>query len=279
MKILKPLRAQLAAAQAALEAAEKATAAQTMPAQAVPTQLPQENQNAPETQEALTSHSAPPSPPATLSDFARTMTQAYSFTDNAITIGTLVENNTPTQGVCARIPLNIFNRHLLVAGATGSGKTRTLQLLAEGLSRAGTSVLLIDVKGDLTGVAQNGTASDKLLARTQANGQEWVSASFPTELLTLGGIDTTTPGAIVRARISDFGPLLLAHALSLNTTQEQALHLIFHWADTHALELVDLSDLRAVISYFTSPEGKEELSTIGGVSKATAGVILRALTT
>jgi len=172
----------------------------------------------------------------------------------------------------------MFNRHLLVAGATGTGKTRTLQLLAEGLSAAGSSVLLCDVKGDLTGLGEAGASSEKLLARTAANGQEWASSSFPIELLSLGGADSQFPGVPVRAEVSDFGPILLARALSLNTTQEQALQLIFAWADRQGLELVDLPDLRSVISFLTSDEGKEELATIGGVSKATAGVILRALT-
>ena len=176
------------------------------------------------------------------------------------------------------MPLPMFNRHILVAGATGTGKTRTLQLLAEGLSANGSSVLLCDVKGDLTGLAEPGVSSEKLLSRTAANGQDWASSQFPIELLSLGGADSQFPGVPVRAQISDFGPILLARALSLNTTQEQALQLIFAWADGQGLELIDLPDLRAVISFLTSDEGKDELATIGGVSKATAGVILRALT-
>ena len=176
------------------------------------------------------------------------------------------------------MPTAMFNRHLLVAGATGTGKTRTLQLLAEGLSAAGSSVLLCDVKGDLTGLAEAGAGSDKLLSRTAANGQEWAPAAFPVELLSLGGADLQFPGVPVRAQVSDFGPILLARALALNTTQEQALQLIFAWADSQGLELVDLPDLRSVISFLTSEDGKDELAGIGGVSKATAGVVLRALT-
>lgn len=259
---LDALREQLAAAQAALEAAEKEAALKAV--QAAQTQ-------------ALAAAGIDPASP--LSNFAQAMHNAYSFPEKAITIGTLIDGTLREPRVTARMPLNIFNRHLLVAGATGSGKTRTLQLLTEGLSSAGTSVLLSDVKGDLTGIAEAGSSSDKLLARTKANGQPWASASFPTELLTLGGVDSQFPGVTVRARISDFGPILLARALSLNTTQEQCLQLIFLWADNNGLELVDLSDLRAVISFLTSDEGKEELAGIGGVSKATAGVILRALST
>ena len=219
-----------------------------------------------------------PAPRGELSAFAAQIQGAYSWDVPAVTIGTLIDNGARVPGVTAKMPLPMFNRHLLVAGATGTGKTRTLQLLAEGLSANGSSVLLCDVKGDLTGLAEPGVSSEKLLSRTAANGQDWASSQFPIELLSLGGADSQFPGVPVRAQISDFGPILLARALSLNTTQEQALQLIFAWADAQALELVDLPDLRAVISFLTSDEGKDELATIGGVSKATAGVILRALT-
>ena len=219
-----------------------------------------------------------PAPSGELSAFAAQIQGAYSWDVPAVTIGTLIDTGARVPGVTAKMPLPMFNRHLLVAGATGTGKTRTLQLLAEGLSANGSSVLLCDVKGDLTGLAEAGVSSEKLLSRTAANGQDWASSQFPIELLSLGGADSQFPGVPVRAQISDFGPILLARALSLNTTQEQALQLIFAWADAQALELVDLPDLRAVISFLTSDEGKDELATIGGVSKATAGVILRALT-
>ena len=219
-----------------------------------------------------------PAPSGELSAFAAQIQDAYSWDVPAVTIGTLIDGGARVPGVSAKMPLPMFNRHLLVAGATGTGKTRTLQLLAEGLSANGSSVLLCDVKGDLTGLAEAGASSEKLLSRTAANGQDWASSSFPIELLSLGGADSQFPGVPVRAQISDFGPILLARALALNTTQEQALQLIFAWADGQGLELIDLPDLRAVISFLTSDEGKDELATIGGVSKATAGVILRALT-
>lgn len=258
------------------ESADKASAADKDSAADAPQQAPEgATDNAPDKPQEDTT------PPAS-SPLADTISAAYAFADTTsaptITVGTLLDGDTHLPQATATIPLSILNRHLLVAGATGSGKTRTLQLLAEGLSTAGTPVALVDVKGDLTGLAEKGTADDKLAARTTANGQDWQPASFPTQLLTPAGSNAPVPGAMVRTRVSDFGPLLLARALQLNTTQEQALQLIFSWADTNGLELVDLGDLQSVITFLTSPEGKEELSGIGGVSKATAGVILRTLT-
>lgn len=274
---IEDLKAQLAAAEAAAKAAEAEAArakAEALRLQLEAAGSAAEASPAPEAPEATTASS----PSGDLSAFATQILAAYSWDVPAITIGTLIDGGARVPGVSAAMPVPMFNRHLLVAGATGTGKTRTLQLLAEGLSAAGSSVLLCDVKGDLTGLGEAGASSEKLLARTAANGQEWASSSFPIELLSLGGADSQFPGVPVRAEVSDFGPILLARALSLNTTQEQALQLIFAWADGQGLELVDLPDLRSVISFLTSDEGKEELATIGGVSKATAGVILRALT-
>lgn len=283
---IEDLKAQLAAAEAAAKAAEaeaarakaEALRLQLEAAGSAAAQEPAAQAEAPAAPASTPAATPASSPSGDLSAFATQIQAAYSWDVPAITIGTLIDGGARVPGVSAAMPVPMFNRHLLVAGATGTGKTRTLQLLAEGLSAAGSSVLLCDVKGDLTGLGEAGASSEKLLARTAANGQEWVSSSFPIELLSLGGADSQFPGVPVRAEVSDFGPILLARALSLNTTQEQALQLIFAWADGQGLELVDLPDLRAVISFLTSDEGKDELATIGGVSKATAGVILRALT-
>ena len=276
------LRLQLEAAgsAAAQEPAAQAEAAQAADARATADALRSqvEAAKAPAADAPAATPASSPAPSGELSAFATQIQGAYSWDVPAVTIGTLIDGGARVPGVSAKMPLPMFNRHLLVAGATGTGKTRTLQLLAEGLSANGSSVLLCDVKGDLTGLAEAGASSEKLLSRTAANGQDWAPASFPVELLSLGGADSQFPGVPVRAQVSDFGPILLARALSLNTTQEQALQLIFAWADGQGLELVDLPDLRAVISFLTSDEGKDELATIGGVSKATAGVILRALT-
>ena len=175
-----------------------------------------------------------------------------------------------------RIPLGMMNRHGLVAGATGTGKTRTLQGLAEQLAAKGVPVFAADIKGDLSGVATPGESNEKLLARTAAIGQDWKPAASVTEYFALGGIGKGVP---VRATVSGFGPLLLSKVLGLNETQESSLGLVFHYADANGLALVDLSDLRAVLSYLTSDEGKAELKDLGGLSAATAGVILRELIT
>lgn len=293
---IEDLKARLAQAEAAAKAAEAEAArakAEALRAQleaagtsVAPSPEPQEAASpSPAMQESAAQGDATqpgpassPAPASDLSPFAAHIQAAYSWDVPAVTVGTLIDEGVRVPGVSAAMPLPMFNRHLLVAGATGTGKTRTLQLLAEGLSAGGSSVLLCDVKGDLTGLAEPGASSDKLLSRTAANGQQWAPSAFPVELLSLGGADAQFPGVPVRAEVSDFGPILLARALSLNTTQEQALQLIFAWADSQGLELVDLPDLRSVISFLTSEDGKDELAGIGGVSKATAGVILRALT-
>jgi len=199
----------------------------------------------------------------------------YAFTDTSLELGALV-NGQADPDVQIRIPIAMLNRHGLVAGATGTGKTRTLQVLAEQLSTAGVPVFAADIKGDLSGVATPGASSDKLLDRTRGIGQDWTAASFPTEYFALGGKGAGVP---VRATVSGFGPLLLAKVLGLNPTQESSLGLVFHYAAQAGLPLVDLSDLRAVLSYLTTDEGKEQLKDLGGLSSATVGVILRELIT
>ena len=199
----------------------------------------------------------------------------YETQGAVLEMGALV-NGDARADVPVRIPIAMTNRHGLVAGATGTGKTKTLQVLAEQLSAAGVPVFAADIKGDLSGIAAPGTSSEKLLARTEGIGQDWQATAHPTEFYSLGGIGHGVP---IRATVSSFGPLMLAKVLGLNATQESSLGLVFHYADTQGLPLVDLSDLRAVIQHLTSPEGKAELTELGGLSKATAGVILRELIT
>jgi uncharacterized protein len=137
-------------------------------------------------------------------------------------------------------------------------------------------VFLADIKGDVYGMAAPGQDSDRIRQRATDTGSEWSPEGFPVEFLTLGGLGK---GAACRATVTSFGPILLAKVLNLNRTQESSLGLIFHYADTNGLALLDLKDLRAVIGHLTSDEGKAELKRLGGISSATAGVILRELTT
>lgn len=202
----------------------------------------------------------------------RAVREGYTFTGATLDLGVLVEDGSPVPEARVGVPLALLNRHALVAGATGTGKTRTLQLMAEQLSAAGVPTFVADVKGDLTGLAVPGTPSDRLAERTSALGQEWAPAAFPVELYALGGVGHGVP---VRTTVTDFGPLLLAKVLGLNATQESSLGLVFHWADQQGLALLDLADLRAALQWLTSDDGKAELAGIGGLSKATAGVILR----
>ncbi|GAA3912180.1 hypothetical protein BKA10_000147 [Microbacterium invictum] len=208
-------------------------------------------------------------------DEVAAIVKGYTFEAETLDLGALV-NGEPVADAQVRIPLAMMNRHGLVAGATGTGKTRTLQGLAEQLAAKGVPVFAADIKGDLSGVATPGEPSEKLLTRTAAIGQDWAPAASVTEYFALGGIGTGIP---VRATVSGFGPLLLSKVLGLNATQESSLGLVFHYADAHGLALVDLSDLRAVLSYLTSDEGKPELKNLDGLSSATAGVILRELIT
>ena len=199
----------------------------------------------------------------------------YAMEGAVLEMGALV-NGEALPEVPVRIPIAMTNRHGLVAGATGTGKTKTLQVLAEQLSAAGVPVFAADIKGDLSGIAVAGSSSEKLLARTEGIGQNWQPAAHPTEFYCLGGIGHGVP---VRATVSSFGALMLAKVLGLNQTQESSLGLVFHYADINGLPLVDLTDLRTVIQFLTSPEGKADLAELGGLSKATAGVILRELIT
>ncbi|MBB1482751.1 DUF853 family protein [Tessaracoccus sp. MC1865] len=199
----------------------------------------------------------------------------YTFEAPAATLGVLVDGE-PAVDVPIRIPLSMFNRHGLVAGATGTGKTKTLQVMAEALSTAGVPVFAADIKGDLSGMASPGESNDNILARTQKQGQPWQPTAFPAEFYALGGQGIGVP---VRAAVSSFGPILLSKVLGLNQVQESSLGLVFHYADKNGLLLLDLKDLVGLLKWLTSDEGKPELKGIGGVSTATAGVILRSLVT
>jgi uncharacterized protein len=205
---------------------------------------------------------------------AEAVAPGYAFEGPALELGGLMLDATTLSEVPIRIPLGMLNRHGLVAGATGTGKTKTLQLLAEQLSAAGVPVFAADIKGDLSGLSMPGAANDKITARAASVGQQWEATGFPVEYYALGGEGTGIP---LRVTMSAFGPTLLSKVLGLNDTQESSLGLVFHYADRAGLPLLDLADLRAVVGFLTSDEGKADLKELGGLSPATAGVILREL--
>ncbi len=200
--------------------------------------------------------------------------QAYDFEGEALELGAAVLDGTAHPESRVRMPLSMLNRHGLVAGATGTGKTKTLQLVAEQLSTAGVPVFLADIKGDVSGMGAPGVPGDRITARATDTATDWQPTAFPCEFLSLGGIG---PGVPVRATMTSFGPVLLSKVLGLNPTQESSLGLVFHFADKNGLPLLDLKDLRALLSHLVSDEGKDELKQLGGLSSATAGVILREL--
>jgi DNA helicase HerA-like ATPase len=198
----------------------------------------------------------------------------YSFAGPALELGGLMLDTVTLSGVPVRIPLAMLNRHGLVAGATGTGKTKTLQLLAEQLSSAGVPVFAADIKGDLSGLSVAGQENPEVTERAASVGQDWQAQGFPVEFFALGGEGVGIP---LRVTITAFGPTLLSKVLGLNDTQESSLGLVFHYADRAGLPLLDLDDLREVVKYLLSAEGKADLKDLGGLSSATAGVILREL--
>jgi DNA helicase HerA-like ATPase len=207
-------------------------------------------------------------------DFAKAIAAAYTADGPTVDLGRGVHEGKLAPEAVVQIPLKMMNRHGLVAGATGTGKTVTLQTLAEQLSAAGVSVFAADVKGDVSGLGVPGEAGGPAEKRMTELGLPFAPAGFPVEYLALGGLG---PGVPVRATVSDFGPQLLAKILKANQTQEESLALVFHYADQKGLPLLDLSDLRALLTYLSSDAGKAELEGIGGLASATVGVLLRAL--
>jgi DNA helicase HerA-like ATPase len=216
---------------------------------------------------------APPSPVPKAADAVR-IAAGYAFTGAALELGSVVLDNVAYPAAPIRVPLGMLNRHGLIAGATGTGKTKTLQVLTEQLSAAGVPVVVADVKGDLSGLSQPGVPGDKIAKRAADTADDWAPMAYPVEFYALGGVGSGVP---LRATMTSFGPTLLSKVLTLNDTQESSLNLVFHYADKAGLPLLDLKDLRSVISYLVSDEGKADLAQLGGLSSATAGVILRDL--
>lgn len=207
-------------------------------------------------------------------DILEKVRAGYAFDVPCVELGALIVDGKPQADARVRVPLAMLNRHGLVAGATGTGKTKTLQVMAEQASMMGVPCFAADIKGDLSGLASPGEAGEKIDQRASSIGQAWEPTAFPVELLRLGDEGVGVP---VRASVTSFGPTLMSKVLELNETQESSLGLVFHYADQAGLPLVDLQDLRQVIQHLTSDEGKEDLKDLGGLAKSTAGVILREL--
>jgi DNA helicase HerA-like ATPase len=219
----------------------------------------------------MSTDAAPAGPPLRP---AQKIAGGYAVDGQALELGSVVVDGVVDPAARVRIPLATVNRHGLVAGATGTGKTKSLQVIAEQLSAAGVPVLMADVKGDLSGLSRPGEPGAKTEQRAKDTGDDWTPTAFPVEFLSLG---TSGIGVPIRATMTSFGPILLSKVLGLNATQESTLGLIFHWADQQGLALLDMKDLRSVIQFLTSDEGKPQLKALGAVSPTTAGVILRAL--
>jgi uncharacterized protein len=232
----------------------------------------------------LISRSAPPS--ATMADTGLPQEEVMASTDleevvrdgygwsvPALELGAAAIGGKADPAARVRLPLQMANRHGLVAGATGTGKTKTLQLLTEQLSDAGVPVFLVDIKGDISGLGAAGQANDRVKARLDQIGmKDWRPQAYPVEFLTL---EKNGRGARVRATVGSFGPILLSKVLQLNETQESVLSLVFKYADDESMPLVDLSDLRATLNFLNGDDGKAAMAEYGGLAPATVGVILR----
>ena len=206
--------------------------------------------------------------------FVEAMKSGYALDEPAIVIGSPMHEGELSNETRVQVALSMMNRHGLVAGATGTGKTKTLQLLAGQLSKAGVPVFVLDVKGDLTGLAAPGDATNpKVVERAESLAWPFEASGHPVEFLSLSG----ELGAQVRATVSSFGPLLLGKVLDLNETQTSILALVFKYCDDNDLPLLDLKDLATTLKFLASDEGKPILAEYGGMSGASVGVLLRSM--
>ena len=206
--------------------------------------------------------------------FHDAMTAGYALTEPGLVIGSPMLGAELANDARVQVGLSMLNRHGLIAGATGTGKTKTLQLLAGQLSKAGVPVFVADIKGDLTGLAAPGDgANAKVVERVASLEWTFVPSGHPVEFLSLSG----ALGAQVRATVHSFGPLLLGKVLDLNETQTSILALVFKYCDDNDLPLLDLKDLGTTLKYLASDEGKPILAEYGGMSSASVGVLLRSI--
>jgi DNA helicase HerA-like ATPase len=205
--------------------------------------------------------------------FAVQINEGYACKGDSIVLGAAILDGAPVSNAQVKVPLKTMNRHGLIAGATGTGKTKTLQVISEQLSEKGVPVLLMDVKGDLSGIAKPGEEKPFITERHAKIGIPYSVKGCPAELMTLSQQD----GVRMRATVSEFGPVLLSRILDLNDTQGGVLAIIFKYCDDQRMPLLDLKDLKKVIQYVTE-EGKEELEhEYGKISTSTTGIILRKL--
>lgn len=204
-------------------------------------------------------------------EFSKIITESNTFKGDFITIGAAMLDGETVTGAHVNIPLKTMNRHGLIAGATGTGKTKSLQVLAENLSEKGIPVLLMDIKGDLSGLAQPSPGHPKIDERHEKIGLPFEAKSFPIEVLTLSEQD----GVRLRATVSEFGPVLLSRILDLTETQSGIVSVIFKYCDDNKLPLLDLKDFKKILQYATQ-EGKQEFTeSYGRISTASTGAILR----
>jgi DNA helicase HerA-like ATPase len=203
--------------------------------------------------------------------FSAHINEGYSCKGDSIILGGAMLDGTTLANTLVRVPLKTMNRHGLIAGATGTGKTKSLQVISEQLSRMGVPVLLMDVKGDLSGIAMPGEEKPFITERHAKIGLPYSTGGCPVELLTISKQD----GVRLRATVSEFGPVLLSRILDLNDTQGGVLAVIFKYCDDNKMPLLDLKDLKKVIQYVTE-EGKSEMDReYGKISPASTGIILR----
>lgn len=204
--------------------------------------------------------------------FIDTITASYAPKGSFIQLGSGILNKEVVTDAKVNLALKMMNRHGLIAGATGTGKTRTLQLMAEQLSDAGVPVFMLDVKGDLSGLAEPGLSNDALVERGNLVGIPFESAAFPIEIFSLSG----KLGSAMRIKVEDFGPVLLSRIMDLNETQSGVLSAIFKYADDTQLPLVDLDDLKKMLSYLSEGPGAEAIKEdYGKISTSSSGAILR----
>ncbi|MET0635777.1 MAG: helicase HerA-like domain-containing protein [Chitinophagaceae bacterium] len=208
---------------------------------------------------------------ATETSFIEKIRAGYTFKGECYQLGCGMLDGKVVPEAVINIPYRTLNRHGLIAGATGTGKTKTLQVLAEGLSDASIPVLLLDIKGDLSGLAAPGTANDKIIERYKLLNLEYKPSAYPVELLTLNDGE----GVHLRATVSEFGPVLLSRILGLNDTQGGLVSVLFKYCDDHQMPLLDLKDFIKVLQY-SGNEGKKELEKeYGKISTSSTGTILR----